>query len=157
MVNNHDKCDLHLSSHEDANIQIANVTIKSSTSKELLGVTIGNNLKFDSRVENTCQKAGKKLNALARLVNCMDLPKRCILLNAFFNAQSNYYPTIWMFHSHSLNNNRLHERCLRMICNDKQSNLKSNWSEVILSLYIIKIFNVLQFKCIGLLMAFFEI
>ena len=29
-----------------------------------------------------------------------------------------------MFHSHSINNkiNRLHERCLRMIYNDKQSN-----------------------------------
>ena len=44
-------------------------------------------------------------------------------MNAFFSAQLNY-PTIWMFHSRSLNNktNRLHERCLRMIYNDKQSN-----------------------------------
>ena len=31
-----------------------------------------------------------------------------------------------MFHSHSLNSktNRLHERCLRMIYNDKQSNFE---------------------------------
>ena len=44
-------------------------------------------------------------------------------MNAFFSAQLNY-PTIWMFHSRSLTNktNRLHERCLRMIYNDKQSN-----------------------------------
>ena len=47
----------------------------------------------------------------------MDLPK---------NAQWNYCPTICMFHSSSLNNkiNRLHERCLRMIYIDKQSNFE---------------------------------
>ena len=57
---NHDKCHLLLSSHEDANIQIANVTIKSSTSKKLLGVTIDNKLKSEKHVENICQKASRK-------------------------------------------------------------------------------------------------
>ena len=115
-----------MSSHEDANIQIANVTIKSSTSKKLLGVTTENKLKFDKHVENICQKASRKLNDLARLVNYMDLPKRRILIHGFFNAQFDYCPTIWMFHSRSLNNkvNRLHERCFRMIYNDKQSNFE---------------------------------
>ena len=34
-------------------------------------------------------------------------------MNAFFNAQFNYGPTIWMFHSRSHNNknDRLYERC----------------------------------------------
>ena len=115
-----------MSSHEDTNIQIANVTIKSSTSKKLLGVTIENKLKFDKHVENICQKASRKLNDLARLVNYMDLPKRRILIHGFFNAQFGYCPTIWMFHSRSLNNkiNRLHERCFRMIYNNKQSNFE---------------------------------
>ena len=80
---------LLLSSHEGTNIEIANATIKSFTSKKLLGVTIDNKLKFDKHVENICQKANKKLNALARLVNYMDLPKRHILMNSFFNAQLN--------------------------------------------------------------------
>ena len=46
-----------------------------------------------------------------------------MLINAFFNSHSNYYPVIWMCHSPALNNkiNRLHERCLRMIYNDKTS------------------------------------
>ena len=43
-----------MSSREDVNIQIANVTIKSSTSKKLLGVTIDNKLKFDKHLENIC-------------------------------------------------------------------------------------------------------
>ena len=90
MKANRDKYHLFLSSHENANIQIANATIQSSTSKKLLGVTIGNKLKFDKHVENICQKLSRKLNVLARLVNYMDLPRRRILMNAFFNAQFNY-------------------------------------------------------------------
>ena len=56
----------------------------------------------------------------------MELPKRRILMNAFFKAQFNYCPIIWMFHSPYLNNkiNRLHERCLRVINNDKFSNFE---------------------------------
>ena len=82
------KCSLEIlantkCSHEDGNNQIANV-IKSSTSEKLLGVTIDNKLKFHKYVKNICQKASRKLNALARLVNYMDLPKRRILMNAFF-------------------------------------------------------------------------
>ena len=121
---NHDKYHLLSSSHEDVNIKIANVTIKSSTSKKLLGVTIDNKLKFDKHVENICQKASRKLNAPARLVDYMDLSKRRVLMNAFFTAQFNYYRTTWTFHSRSLDNriNRLHDRCLRMIYNNKQSN-----------------------------------
>ena len=56
----------------------------------------------------------------------MELPKRHILMNAFFKSQFKYCPIIWMFHSRCLNNkiNRLHERCLRMIYNDKISNFE---------------------------------
>ena len=56
----------------------------------------------------------------------MDLPKKRILKNTFFNAQFNYWRTIWMIRSRSLNNklSRLYERCLRMIYNGKQSNFE---------------------------------
>ena len=65
---------------------IADVANKSSTSKKLLGVTTYNKLKLDKHLENICQRASRKLNNLARLVNYMGLPKRRILMNAFFNA-----------------------------------------------------------------------
>ena len=47
-------------------------------------------------------------------------------MNAFFNSQFNYCPLVWMFHSRCNNNkiNRLHERCLRIIYNDKQSSFE---------------------------------
>ena len=47
-------------------------------------------------------------------------------MNAFSKAQFNYCPAVWMFHSRSLTNkiNRLYERCLTIICNDKHSNFE---------------------------------
>ena len=83
MKANHNKCHLLLSSHEYANIQIANETIKSSTSKKLLGENIDNKLEFDKHVENICQKASRELNALVRLVKYMDLPKNAFLRMPF--------------------------------------------------------------------------
>ena len=53
----------------------------------------------------------------------MNLAKRKVLINAFFNTQLNYCPLIWMLHN-CQNNNRikhLRERCLRLIHNDKLS------------------------------------
>ena len=47
-------------------------------------------------------------------------------MNAFFNAQFNYCPLTWMFHSRKLNNktNKLHERCLRIVYNNNTSTYK---------------------------------
>ena len=118
---NHDECHLLLSTQEEANIQIDNTTKKCSKSKKLLGIVLDNKLKFDKHVENICQKASKKLNALASVTNYIELHKRRILINAFFKAQFNYCPAVWIFHNRPLNNkiNRFHERCLRIIYNGK--------------------------------------
>ena len=120
---NHGKCHLLVSTQEDANIQISNTTINCSRSQKLLGIVFDNKLRFDKHIENICQKANRKLNALAIVTNYMVLPKRRILMNEFFKAQFNYCPVVWMFHSRSLDNkiNRLQERCLRIIYNDKRS------------------------------------
>ena len=85
---------------------------------------IDNKIKFELHAGNICQKVNRKLNALARLTNYMEPPKRCILMNVLFKTQFNCCSIVWVFRSRSLNNeiNRLHERCLRMIYNDKRSN-----------------------------------
>ena len=57
----------------------------------------------------------------------MNISKRRILMNSFFNSQFNYCPLVSMFHSRSINNkiNRLHEKALRVICNDFKSSFKN--------------------------------
>ena len=60
----------------------------------------------------------------------MNLQKRKVLMNAFFNTQFNYCLLIWMLHS-CQNNNKikyLHERCLHLIHNDKLSSYEKDWS-----------------------------
>ena len=86
---NYDKCQLLLSTQESASIQVENFTIKSSKAKKLLGINIDNKLKFDIHVESIYQKANRKLNAAGRITNYMELPKRRILMNAFFKSQFN--------------------------------------------------------------------
>ena len=89
-------------------------------------MTFDKKLKFEKHINTICEKANRKLNALARITSYMELTKWRILMNAFFDSQCNYCPLIWMFHSSNLNNktNRLHERCLRVIYNDKTSSFE---------------------------------
>ena len=97
-----------------------NYNIKSSKCEKNLGIKIDNKLNFNTQES---KKAGRKLNALSRVTPYMDLSKRRILLNPFFISQFSYCPSIWMFHSRGKINkiNRIHERCLRIIYNDKKS------------------------------------
>ena len=43
-------------------------------------------LKFEKHINTICQKANRKLNALARITPYMELTKRRILMNAFFDS-----------------------------------------------------------------------
>ena len=126
MKANLNKCHLLLSTTDAFNFEISETVIGHSNSKKLLGVTFDNKLKFEKHIITICQIANRKLNAFARLTPYMELGKRRMLMNAFFNSQFNYCPVIWMCHSRALNNkiNRLHERCLRIIYNDKTSTFK---------------------------------
>ena len=56
----------------------------------------------------------------------MDFAKRRLLVNAFFYSQFNNCQLVWMCHNRTNNNeiNRLHERCLRLIYNEKKTSFK---------------------------------
>ena len=93
------------------------------TCEKLPDIKIDSKLHFDDHIQDLCNKANRKLRALARTNPYMNLRKRKVLLNAFFNAQFNYCPLIWMLHSRR-NNNKIkhsHERCLRLVYDDKLS------------------------------------
>ena len=64
-----------------AALQLMQVYIQNCKQRTKVGLTIDKKLKFAKHVEDICQKASRKLNALARLVNCMNLPERCIKNN----------------------------------------------------------------------------
>ena len=88
MKANYGKCHLLLSTQEHANIQISNTTINCSRSQKLLSIVFVNKLKFHRHIENIYQKPNRKLKALARMTNYMELPEKRTLMNAFFKANS---------------------------------------------------------------------
>ena len=50
-------------------IKIDNEIIKASKTVKLLGIKMGNRLKFDDHVSDICNKVSRKLHALARTAN----------------------------------------------------------------------------------------
>ena len=57
----------------------------------------------------------------------MNISKRRIVMNSFFNSQFNYCLLVWIFYSRSINNkiNRLLERVLRIVYNDINSSFEN--------------------------------
>ena len=123
LKSNVDKCHEIVSTNKPIGIKIGDYKIDSSECQKLLDVKIDSNLYFNDHISDLFKKASRKISALARVSPFMILSKRKLIMNAFFTSQFRYCPLPWMCHSRS--NNRkikmLHERCLRIIYNDKKS------------------------------------
>ena len=122
MKSNPDKCNFICSTSKKVNLIVENKEINNSTHERLLGVTIDSKLSFNTHIDHMCQKASLKLNALSRITPHLDFKKKKLLINSFFMSQFNYCQLIWMCHNRIKNNkiNRLHERCLRLLYNNKK-------------------------------------
>ena len=94
--------------------------IKNTNCEKLLGIKVNSRLNFNKHLDRIIKKASRKINALSRITPFMNISKKRILMDSFFNSQFNYCPLVWMFNSRSINNkiNRLHERVLRIVYND---------------------------------------
>ena len=120
---NASKCHVLLSTDRQVHVNIGNAKIENTQNEKLLGITIDSKLSFDKHIQQICSRTSAKLKALARIAPFMDITKRKILINAFFNSQFSYCPLTGMFHSRKLNNkiNKLHERCLQIVYNNNTS------------------------------------
>ena len=110
MKSNADKCHLLVNSNEKVTIKIGSHEIFNTKHEKLLGVYLDSGLSFDYHISEICQKASRKVCALARVTPGTSLSQNCTLMNAFFNSGFNYCPLIWVCHSRENNNqiNRLH-------------------------------------------------
>ena len=73
---NADKYHLILSTDEPFSINTDNEVIKNSNNKKLLGINLNNRIGFDTHVANICNRVSKKLHALARISQVMNIHKR---------------------------------------------------------------------------------
>ena len=103
MKSNTDKCHLVVSTNNIINIKIGNIDITNSFCEKLSGVKFDHKPTFGDHISELCKKASKKIHELPRVTPHMNLLKKRILMNAFFNSQFNYCPLIWMCHSRTNN------------------------------------------------------
>ena len=120
MKENTDKCHLIISSNDSSEVKRGNLLIKGSNCKNFLGVKIDTKMTFDDHIKDLSRKANSKLGALGTVTLYMRLAKKNYKRTPFLQHS---LTLIWMFHSRSNNNKiiSLHERCLRLIYNDKSS------------------------------------
>ena len=78
---NPEKCHLLVSSCEKIRMEIADFEIENSTREKLLEVHFDN----IRALSELYKKSSKKINTLARVSQYMNLSKRKILMNAFFD------------------------------------------------------------------------
>ena len=90
---------------------------------KLLGVTVDKKLSFEPHLNLVCKKVSQKLQALARVSMFISKKKLRVIMNAFIVSQFSYCPLVWILHRRTLNNkiNKLHERALRLVYDDRQS------------------------------------
>ena len=85
LKSNTDKCHLLLVSSSDAvNLRVSEYDIKNSEREKLLGVKFDNKLTFEKHIINICRKARRKIYTQSRIAPYMDLHKRRMVMNAFF-------------------------------------------------------------------------
>ena len=104
MKANPGKCHVILSSNTQREIRFINISIASSLSEKLLGITLDSELKFEKHINKICNIVNAKLNALPRIGSHMSLDKRKMLLRAVIESQFSYCPLIKIFHSRTLTN-----------------------------------------------------
>ena len=95
----------------------------NSSEETILGITIDNKLSFKTHIKNLCRKVSNKLNALSRINHLISKQQKVLLFKSFVQSQLRYCPLIWMFSTRTCNSkiNRLQERSLRLISDDKES------------------------------------
>ena len=85
---------IFLQALQEVSLNVGNFIIKNSEGEKVLEATFDSKLTFDQHISDLCERADRKVNALARITPYMSLTKRRLLMNFFFRAQLNYCPLI---------------------------------------------------------------
>ena len=108
------KCHLLVTTEKSVSISIDGNNETNKKEQKLLDIKFDSSLSFERHI--TSKKASQKLDAVVRIVNYMDFPKRKVLMKTVIASQFSYCPIIWMLHSSTINNriNNIHERALKI-------------------------------------------
>jgi hypothetical protein len=107
----------------EVEFRLGEATIKPEDSVKMLGVEVDSKLNFDSHIRQICRKAGRQINALARLSRFLNQDSKLAIFRSFVSANFTYCSLVW--HSCSAQNckklEKLQERALRFVYLDYES------------------------------------
>ena len=114
------------SNNERKKIENNGEVINKSQVQKIPGIHIDYELKFDTLIETLCEKVGKNLLALSRVIKFMSTNQAQLLMKSFIMSQFSYCQLTWMCHSRNIDNqiNKLYECALRLVYNDKSSSFR---------------------------------
>ena len=109
-------------------------------------------VEFNDHVSQMCTKAGRQLNVLQRLEECLDYNSRMDIYKTFIMSNFNYCPVIWMFTSKaSLSKlETLQKRALRFVLNDYEStdqHLLHNYNVPGIKILLLRNLAIEVYKC----------
>ena len=90
MQANGDKCHVLISTDQKLHVNIGTLQIENSKCEKRLGANIDSKLSFEKHLNIICGKARAKISALGRVAPFMNIEKRKMIMNAFFNSQFSY-------------------------------------------------------------------
>ena len=94
MKANINRCHLLVNKKDEVIINLGKTEIRNSEYERLLGIKVDTKLNFNEHLNDMINRASNKVNALSRVVPYMNLSKKKILMNSFFNSQFSYCPLI---------------------------------------------------------------
>ena len=125
---NESKCHLLLCGNKEEVIiaKIGSSSVIETHEVRLLGVIINRDLSFNNHTNFSYKKAGKKLNALARLCNLTSFDKRRSLMKAYVFSQFSFSPLVGMFVDRTINAkiDALHYRAQKIVYRDNESSFE---------------------------------
>ena len=83
---NTNKYHVLFSTDKQVQVNLGNAQIENTQNEKLLGIIIDSKLSFDKHIKQICSRTSAKLKILPRIGPFMNITKRKILMNAFFNA-----------------------------------------------------------------------
>ena len=109
------------SNYESKKTENNGEVINKSQVQKLVGVHVDYEWKFDTNIETLCEKVGKNLLALSRVIKFMSTNQPQLLMKSFTMSQFSYCRLTWMCHRRNINNqiDKLDECALRLTYNDK--------------------------------------
>ena len=126
MCANPNKCQSLILGHhgwQDIVFNFEGVQVVPEECVTLLGVNIDCQLNFDIHISEICKKGAKQINVLGRLSRLLDTQSKLVIYRCFIMSLFNYCTSVWFFcsKSSSLKLEKIQERALRFVFNDKCS------------------------------------